>query len=298
MNYENFIVTVKEAVEELCPNDRVVVKEIIKNNSTVLDSISVFRKEEYIAPTIYLNTYYDEYNEGKSIESIAEDIINISDMYRGRVDIDLDLCFSFENVKNRLFCKVVNHEQNKMILENCPYREFLNLAIVYYCVEKSSDNEYGSWLITNAIFEKWEVTEEQLYETSMHNLRTQYEWQIIDIWDMLSQLNGEIFCNEDDKNLSENSQMYVLTNSIKVFGASAILINEILKDFGKEHGNFYILPSSIHELILVISEDSLDALSLKNMVEEVNEMHVPTMEFLSDDIYYYDCNEGLIRLTF
>ena len=267
MNYENFILAVKEAVEELCPNDRVVSKKITKNNSMVLDSISIFRGEDYIAPTIYLESYFDEYNQGKSVDTIAQDIINFSDMYRGRVEIDLEMCGSFNGIKDRVLCKLVNREQNKLILEKCPNRDFFDLAIVYYCVEMSSDNEYGSWLVTNAVFDEWNVTEEELFDAAISNLKNQVEWKIIDIWDLLAEMTGDTYYPQEFDKDYDGPKMYVLTNDIKIFGASAMLDDKVLFEFARKHGNFYILPSSIHELILVCGNDLQEASFYKKMVE-------------------------------
>ena len=297
MNYENFIVAVKEAVEKLCPNDRVVAKKITKNNSTILESISIFRGEEYAAPTIYLESYFYEYMQGKSIETIARDIIEFSDMYRGRVEIDLKMCESFEGVKNRVLCKVINREQNQVILENCPHRDFFDLAIVYYCVEMSSDNEYGSWLITNPIFGGWDTTEEELYNAAINNIKSQMGWQVIDIWDLLEEMTGEKYDRGEYEENYEGPQMYVLTNEHRTFGAAGMLNFELLDEFFDEHGSFFILPSSIHELILVCRQNMDDAMNYKKMVEEVNETQVPQMEFLSNSVYFYDRCEGLCKLN-
>jgi hypothetical protein len=297
MNYDNFIVAIKEAVEELCPNDRVVAKKITKNNSMVMDSISIFRGEEYIAPTIYLEAYFEEFIQGKSIETIAKDIVIFSDMYRGRVELDLKMCESFEGVKDRVLCKVVNKEQNELILETCPHRDFFDLAVVYYCVEMSTDNEYGSWLITNAVFDEWKISEEELYYASVKNLKSQIDWEIVDIWDLLEEMTGECYDRGDYMENYGSPKMYVLTNSLRTFGASALLNIELLDEFAAKNGSFFILPSSIHELILVCKNNIDEAESYKKMVEEVNETQVPTMDFLSNSVYFYDEFEGLCKLT-
>ena len=72
MNYENFIEAVSAAVSLLCPNDKVRIEKITKNNTTIWDAIVIFRENDCVSPTIYLMDYYLEYSEGKEIDEIAE----------------------------------------------------------------------------------------------------------------------------------------------------------------------------------------------------------------------------------
>lgn len=294
MNYENFIEAVSAAVTLLCPNDKVRIEKITKNNTTIWDAIVIFRENDCVSPTIYLMDYYLEYSEGKEINEIAEEIVKISENSRGIVKFDVDACKSFEGIKDKLLCRVVNYKQNRELLSKCPHRSFLDLALVYYCVEIDCDGDFGSWLVTDKIFSHWNVTEEVLYKKAMENLPNLMPPELISIWELLEKLTGEPYipdnCDED--------KMYVLTNDKKIFGATSILFEEIIKKFAKEHGSFYILPSSIHEVILVPAESDENAEVLKKMVKEVNETNVPPMDYLSDEVYFFDDTEQKIhRLT-
>ena len=83
--------------------------------------------------------------------------------------------------------------------------------------------------------------------------------------------------------------MYVLTNQSHLNGASALLYKDILRDFAHSlEENFYILPSSIHEVILVPANGIMSKNSLELMVKDVNQKEVSPMERLSDHVYFYD----------
>lgn len=291
MNYENFIEAVSAAVSLLCPNDKVRIEKITKNNTTIWDAIVIFRENDCVSPTIYLMDYYLEYSEGKEIDEIAEEIVRISENSRGMVKFDVDACNSFEGIKDKLLCRVVNYKQNRELLSKCPHRSFLDLALVYYCVETDCNGDFGSWLITDKIFSDWNVTEEVLYKKATENLPKLMPPELINIWDMLERLTGEPYIPEN----GAEDKMYVLTNDKKIYGATSILFEDLIKKFAKDHGSFYILPSSIHEVILVPTENDEDAVSLKNMVIEVNETKVHPTEYLSDEVYFFDAVEQEIR---
>ena len=110
-------------------------------------------------------------------------------------------------------------------------------------------------------------------------------------------MTGEKYDRGEYEENYEGPQMYVLTNEHRTFGAAGMLNFELLDEFFDEHGSFFILPSSIHELILVCRQNMDDAMNYKKMVEEVNETQVPQMEFLSNSVYFYDRCEGLCKLN-
>lgn len=83
--------------------------------------------------------------------------------------------------------------------------------------------------------------------------------------------------------------MYILTNEEKYFGAAALLYPHVLSHISRLlHCNFYVLPSSIHECILVPDSGQFSKKELETMVREVNETQVEDEEVLSQNVYYYD----------
>ena len=82
--------------------------------------------------------------------------------------------------------------------------------------------------------------------------------------------------------------MYVISNSDKTFGAAALLDSDAMDKIEEQIGEFYILPSSVHECILVPKKEDMDLATLENMVQEVNATQVSKEEKLSDHVYAYD----------
>lgn len=83
--------------------------------------------------------------------------------------------------------------------------------------------------------------------------------------------------------------MYVLTNASKVNGSGILARDGVLDKIGELLGkNFYVLPSSIHEVLIVPDNGDMQAKELESMVKEVNATQVAPADLLSDKVQYYD----------
>ena len=85
--------------------------------------------------------------------------------------------------------------------------------------------------------------------------------------------------------------MFVLTNDTKVNGAAAILNDDIRQEIAEKVGDFYMLPSSIHETLIIPKDAGMEFKELEQMVQEVNQKQVAPGERLSDHVYEYDAKE-------
>jgi hypothetical protein len=105
----------------------------------------------------------------------------------------------------------------------------------------------------------------------------------------MDELIGQVISGEN------RVPMYVLTNRSHYYGAACMLYPKLLKCIGEGlDSNFYVLPSSVHELIILQDLGMEDAATLMDMVKEVNATEVKEEEVLSDSVYYYDREkEGL-----
>ena len=94
---------------------------------------------------------------------------------------------------------------------------------------------------------------------------------------------------------SEDDDMFVISNTSKIFGASCVLYPGVLEKFAAEKdADIFVLPSSIHEMILVPEKEDQDYSTLPNIVKETNRTEVDPEEVLSDSVYYYDRKAGVL----
>jgi hypothetical protein len=124
----------------------------------------------------------------------------------------------------------------------------------------------------------------------------------------MNEILGEIIqfdeAEEYDENvmkaLTENSKvnMYILTNINRIDGAVCIIYPDLLNDLALSIGSgFYVIPSSVHEVIIVPSENTYESDDIKNMIREINDTQVKIEEILSYSLYYFDNNiKRLIRV--
>ncbi len=150
----------------------------------------------------------------------------------------------------------------------------------------------------------WGVTEEELYKLAHNNTSRIYRPDLRPMKEVLAELivykleNGEDLSGLIDEIAKDNYTVYVLTNHIKNSGAACVLYDDILENFAKDIDmDFYILPSSIHELILVPDDGYMDAPVLINMVRHVNIHEVAKEDLLSDNIYKYVRGVGVVAVN-
>lgn len=300
MKYENFLEEVKECVAKLCPDNIVRIEKILKNNSYELDGLIIMREGADASPAIYLNNYYNDYINGCPIEDIAGKIVELDCRSRLDITIDINEYGNFKIMRKRIIYKLINFQKNSTLLNKVPHRKYLDFAIVYLCIVNENDGSCATWLITNDFLKIWNVDEDELFETASGNTCCEMPVLIKSMPEIIKELMADNYKEEiqdyDEFYNEERPRMYVATNIQKLFGACVILYPDVLIDFASQYGSFYILPSSIHEVIFVPDDGEICPDELRNMVQEVNHTQVEVYEFLSDEVYYYDAKAKELRI--
>lgn len=198
----------------------------------------------------------------------------------------------FGNVKELLRVKLINYEANRPLLKDIPHVKFLDLAIVFYLFLGADDSDIISSLVTNQHMELWKVNGEQLYEFALSNMKEKMPPILLTMEDVLEPSNS----TEDS---SENeSDMYVLTIKNGTLGAAAILYSSELEKMADAFNcDIAILPSSIHELILVKGTERGELAELNVNVQQINNHVVKKEDRLSNSVYLYDRNKKEIRIA-
>lgn len=151
---------------------------------------------------------------------------------------------------------MLNRELNRELLEDVPHREFLDLAVVFYFQGAVPGFTEGRVLIHDSHLKVWGIDEEMLYQRALHNalknkksIFCSMEEILMGIWEAEEKTD---FSLEEHRSFSTGIPLYVLTNQEKYLGASTLLYPGVLEEiFRKLSRDFYVLPSSIHECIIV-----------------------------------------------
>lgn len=300
MEYREFLENVRKEVESRYDsNVSVTLNHVMKNNGTELDGITIMEKDKNIAPTIYINSFYDRYREGVSLKAVVSEIIRIYNQNKNSININADYFENYENVRKTIVYKLVNYQKNKKLLEDVPYKRVLDLAVVFYCLIEQRKGVSATALIHNEHLRIWNVTEDEIYNDALKNTPVLLAGSIVPMSKILSEIAGTAPVDNDEKVCEYTGEdiLYVLTNSSRINGAACILYDNLLKKFANDvHSDLYILPSSVHEVIIVPKKNAFDKSELADMVREVNEQGVSQDEILSDNVYEYNRKNGLITM--
>lgn len=305
--YTDFINGIAGAVRErLGEGYTVTLSRVTKNNSVELDCMTIREGDEAVTPSIYLNEFFESWIEGRTIGSIADSVIAFYRRYRGAFDVDSIGDFSFESMRNRIIFRLVGREYNEELLSDSPHILLGDLAVTFACLVDSGEAGTGTIRITNSHCESWKVGTGELLEHAKANTPQLLPYVLRDIGEVLKDLMArhkscDDFEEDDEEELPDfedgtmfdplKGAMYVLSNVYATGGASCLLYDGVLDKVREQLGeNFYILPSSVHEVIIVPDSRAGERECLEAMVKQVNKEHVPVVDMLSDEVYHYPEN--------
>lgn len=198
-------------------------------------------------------------------------------------------------VKDMICPKLINYSENRRLLETIPHRKFCDLAVVYYAIVDISETGVASILIHNAHLDLWDKSETDLYELSLDNYRRIFSITSQNLGDIVLKLMDCKDANSFDKDTLV--PMIVVTNKMKMNGAAAILFTDKLREIADSlDSDLYILPSSVHEIIIIATDNAMTVEELKETVCYVNRNELRQEEILSDNVYRFCRSDGNVEI--
>jgi len=284
MSYEAFCERMKDIVQQYYGVEvNVTLHTVQKVNGVVLRGITVMREGRSIMPTLYLEHYFDLYSKGMPLYDVVHRFIVEYDKACIYDDFDIGFFEYYEKVKPHLGYKLINYDMNRDLLKEIPHKCYLDLAIVCYCNIVDDRIGKGTILIRNEHLDIWKVEQDTVVRDSLQNMQVIFPADVINMADLLKELYSDpaqLICGK--------LPMYVLTTKARMYGAAAILYNGQLEEIAREvEDDFYLLPSSIHEIIIVPKQYVADENYLSQMVDEINQEQVDIEEVLSNHAYLY-----------
>lgn len=271
--------------------------ETLKNNGVKYPSIIIKSDGKNISPVIHVEQFYNGYiNEKFSMDDILK---TINDIIVGTPTDTIDFT-NFELLKNNIYPVLVNTDKNHLLLPMIPHKDFLDLSIIYRVFIPFAE-EPASFIISNDMIEKWNISEMELEKIAINNLKNK-KITFINIFELLkSMIPEETFellksmmpeeTELDDFDEMENF-MYVLRSNPS-YGANALLLKSELEKIYAKLGSFYIFPSSVHECIIAPVSKIPSVEEAKSVILQVNgdSDSIPPEDILSDTLYQYDGND-------
>ena len=289
MDYKTYKESLREKVqEELGENVSVYYTEMVKNNKVKKEALVLQTKEENTTPMIYVGSLLEAYACTGNIEESKNTVLEI---YKRRDDVLADWNgFDWEQVKPYIRIRLVRMDGNEEYLKDKPYKKVLDLAMIFVVLLNEKEGEMAAQVLWTQM-EAWGIDIGKLYLTAIDNFRKE-EFTITNM--------ASLFPTELAEELEMGIDMYIFSTKNRIHGARAMLRVDMLKTFANEKGcNLFILPSSVHEVLLVCDEEGICVAGLKAMVSTVNSDPdaIAVEEVLSDSVYYYDRRKGKIRIA-
>lgn len=284
MDYKKFTETIVSLLQEKMGAEyEVRTTDVTKNNDIQLVGVIMMRESDRVSPTIYLEEPYRQYLAGADMQEIVEGIVKLYSEQMKDIDLDIDSFRDFQYVRDRIFCKLINYEKNTKLLEDVPYFRWCDLAVVFYYGVEENVLGRASILIHNNHLAMWEQTADTLYRIAQGNMKKSMPELVIPMQELVEEITG-IKLEQ-----SADIKMYVLTNQAKLNGASAMLYSEKIRELAERlNSDLLILPSSVHEVLLLPDDNEHEYDFYRQMVEEVNTTQVEPEEILSFSLYRYN----------
>ena len=297
---------IKTAIETNHP-DITIQREQTPGNK---NRISISKKGEKASPLLPLDSYHDNYENGKPLNDTIQDILDDwKELLLKIPDIRESDINDWEKAKHHIFLTLVSAELP--LPEDTLRRSFLDLKLTVHYRLASTKRMVQSFPITRLLAEKhWHIPEKEIFRTARQNTETFFPPSLFDMGDFLlcryaSAIHG-------DKELKAGEMihgngflppsLYILTNQQMVNGAVTIchkgLLVGLYRRFGKP---FYVIPTSVHETLLYpependSTKEIFSPNKIKQLLHRVNRSQVPEKERLSDSLYYYDGNKLILH---
>ena len=292
MNKYEFGELIKDELRKIVSEDyEIKLQEVKKNNNVMKLGIMVSDKAKNVAPTIYLDDLYKDHQMGRPLDEIVQVVSSNLKHGMPKKKIEMEFFTNYEEVKDKICYRLINQEMNEERLERIPYVPFLDLAICFFYPFWHEEIGSGSILVSNEHAKTWGVTVKDLWKAANENTKALYPATCCPMDGLLMEMTGRECGNWPA--LPENHgwgqfSMKVLTNRQRVFGSAVILYDGYLEQLSERlEGSFYVIPSSIHEMLIVPALEGEEA-RLERIISETNKENLEEEDILSYHLYRYD----------
>ncbi|MDD6070553.1 MAG: DUF5688 family protein [Clostridiales bacterium] len=298
---EEVVKCIRNMVDE---NVSVDVNKVCKNNGISLYGIVIRYGNEQCSPNIYMEGYLQKYQtEQVSLDEIAGEILSKREKLElEKLEPVSDL--RWDNIKDKVFCRLVNREMNAERLVNIPHMEYLDLVVTCRLLHYNDNVGIASSEISYNELEVIGVTEEELFEQATQNTERLFPAEFKPLVSVMEKMMREKDVSDelikevlDFEDLGDKINMYILSNKMGINGAATMLYTDMLKNIATQlkTESLYLLPSSVHEWMILPEWD--DVGYLKEMVADANRTAVAEIDLLSYHVYRYDRNTDMVEIA-
>ena len=266
MNFDEFLEATRARVQEELPDTAVKIQEVNKLQGESYVGISVQPEGAAAAATFNIGPAFERYQADPSQESaILDKIAADAKQVSAAIPVfEVNSITDYESAKNHLVMQVVPVEPNKEMLENIPHKTVEDIAVVYRVELPHPEDSSATTLVTNQLLDQYGVTPDQLHADAVAAQRANHPPVLKNMSEMMAEMSGGMFD----------------------------FLQEAADRLG---GDFFVLPSSVHEVLFIRDDGSFERDQLESMVRGVNATEVSEADFLSDSVYHYDSDDHIFE---
>lgn len=264
--------------------------EKVQKTNIDLDGLTIMKDGETITPTIYLEPFYKALENGVSVDDVTDRILYIYFNARTYKDqFDITSLSDFGYAKNKLYVQLINRHLNKNLLRNIPHTMFLDdFAVAVRCTVEASEENNASFMVHNSHLNIWQADSETVLSLAISNTLAEHNVDLMPLEQLIRE-TGSIA----PKEFPADCRIWFMSNQKRYFGAAAVLSDDVLKDFADKHGSFYVIFSSVHEVLLMPSPNNSGIDSLTRHNQDVNAT-LSEEEILGTKAYFYQKDRGFV----
>ena len=291
MNFDEFLEAAKDRVQETIPDAEVKIQQVNKLQGESYTGISVQPEGAAAAVTFNVSPAFERYQDDESqkeaiLGKIAADAKQVSSAIPAFSISDIT---DYSTAKDHLVMQVIPVGPNTEMLENIPHKTVEDIAVVYRVELPNAADSSATTLVTNQLLAEYGVTADQLHVDAVAAQIANHPPVLRNMSEMMAEMSGGLFDMPE-------SPMWVATVDGGMNGASVTQLPAFLEEAADRlGGDFFVLPSSVHEVLFIRDDGSFEREDLESMVRGVNATEVSEADFLSDSVYHYDSDDHIFE---
>lgn len=221
-----------------------------------------------------------EFRDDRNMDSIMKELFEIA---KGEMT-DRSIPDVYNRMLNKVRVQMVTRDGNAERLAEVPHIDMLDMAAVFRVVVPG-DESTVSTAVTNSLLRRFNVTPEKFRQDALLAAETNNPVRIEGLGNVLSGLENR----EDDP---YDSPLVFAGTRDQMWGAGVMAYPKFMEEAAQKiGGDFFLLPSSVHEVLLLPDDGTIEADYLKELVTTVNMTEVAPEERLTNNAYHYDARE-------
>ena len=279
MNIDEFRESLIRLLNERFPDRTFSEQYVSKLNGQSYNGITGRKEAEEMVPVVDIRSLFDAYENGMPIEKAADELEKVfrSAMEQSQFIDPKDLT-DYAKMKDRLILQLIPIEGNEERLNEIPHEQISDFAVI--CRVELADGE-ASTIVTDQLMKSFDISKEQLFADAKENAPRLHPPVLKNLMEVLFQAEPGLMDME--------SPLHVATTDVGEHGACVMAYPGFMDQASETlGGSFFVIPSSVHELLFLRDDDGRSVKELDDMVQAVNAQEVQPSDRLSDVSYHYD----------